>query len=492
MTEIADNKPKILIVDDVIENLHAIINVLRNDYATIVASSGEKALVLAASEPPPDLILLDIKMPGIDGYEVLQKLKADPVTAEIPVIFVTALSESADEAKGLIMGAVDYITKPINPDLLKTRILTQIELQRYRKKYTLFGTSYDNAPQRQPSILVVDDVPENIQELISALSDEYRIMVANNGNKAIETVHGDNPPDLILLDIMMPEMDGYEVCRRIKASATGNRIPILFVSVINEPVEKVRGFAIGAADYISKPFDIDEVRARIRTHLELNRYRLHLENLIEARTAALSISEKKLKDNLFDAVATLAAIVERRDPYTAGHQFRVTQLAVAIAKELQLSQQQVEGIHLASIVHDVGKNQIPAEILTRPGRLSQLEFDLIKVHPQNGYEILKHIDFPWPVAQAVLQHHERLDGSGYPQALKNDEILLEARIIAVADVVEAMFSDRPYRHGLGIEKALEEIEQGSDKIYDAEVVRCCLKLFEENRFQFSDINVMEV
>ncbi len=288
MLESNNRKPCILIVDDVNENLHALLSILRTDYAILAATNGEKALELAARAPGPDLVLLDIKMPGMDGYEVLRRLKADPGTADIPVIFVTALSESADEAVGLKHGAADYITKPINPDLLKQRILTQLELRQYRLKPLVSLNEQMLIRAERPALLLVDDVPENIHELAEALKEEYRIRVASNGAKALEIVLSTNPPDLVLLDILMPDMDGYEVCRRIKATAIGTRIPVLFVSVIDSALDKVRGFSIGAADYITKPFDIDEVRARIRTHLELSRLYQHFEQLVEMRSAELS------------------------------------------------------------------------------------------------------------------------------------------------------------------------------------------------------------
>ena len=293
-----NDKSRILIVDDASENLHAMMSILSDTYAVTAATSGEKALELAARKPQPDLMLLDIKMPGMDGYEVLRRLKLNPLTADIPVIIVTSVLESEDEARGLRMGAADYIAKPVNPDWLKLRVLTQLELRRYRRKPISPDASADGAAQEHFRILVVDDVPENIHPLISALSDEYRIMVANNGPKAIEMVLGPTPPDLVLLDILMPDMDGYEVCRRIKATETGNRIPVIFLSQLDESVEKVHGFSIGGADFISKPFDIDEVRARIRTHLELGLLNRFFEQTVAQRTAALQKSESQLFEAL--------------------------------------------------------------------------------------------------------------------------------------------------------------------------------------------------
>ena len=198
----------------------------------------------------------------------------------------------------------------------------------------------------------------------------------------------------------------------------------------------------------------------------------------------LKQSFEKLKRTLDDTVNALASIAEKRDPYTAGHQRRVTKLAVAIAEEMGLSDEQIEGIHVSGILHDVGKMYVPAEILSKPGQLTENEFSVIKTHPQVSYDILKTIEFPWPVAQIVLQHHERLDGSGYPSRLSGKDIIPEARILAVADVVEAMSSHRPYRPALGIDKALEEISQKRGMLYDPAVVGDCLRLFVEKGFKF--------
>jgi HD-GYP domain-containing protein (c-di-GMP phosphodiesterase class II) len=185
------------------------------------------------------------------------------------------------------------------------------------------------------------------------------------------------------------------------------------------------------------------------------------------------------------AQSTLEAVshmVELRDPYTAGHEHRVGELAAAIGAEMGLPDDRVKGLRLAGYVHDIGKISVPAEILSKPSRLTPMEFELIKGHSQSGYDVLKGVDFPWPLAEVILQHHERLDGSGYPQQLKGGEILLEARIMAVADVVEAMSSHRPYRPGLGIDAALEEIRTNSGKIYDPEVAAACLRLFRDQGY----------
>ena len=200
-------------------------------------------------------------------------------------------------------------------------------------------------------------------------------------------------------------------------------------------------------------------------------------------------SLEKIRTTLEETVNALASAVEMRDPYTAGHQRRVAQLACAVAKEMDMSDEQIEAVHMAGLIHDIGKISVPAEILSKPSRLSEMEMDLIKIHPQVSFDILKDIEFPWPIAHIVLQHHERMDGSGYPHGLSGEDILLEARILAVADVVEAMASHRPYRPALGTDKALDEISKNKGLLYDAAVVNACAKLLAEEGFDLDKIRV---
>jgi HD-GYP domain-containing protein (c-di-GMP phosphodiesterase class II) len=192
---------------------------------------------------------------------------------------------------------------------------------------------------------------------------------------------------------------------------------------------------------------------------------------------------ERIRKALGATVRAIAVTVETRDPYTAGHQRRVADLARAIATEMNLSVDQIDGIRMAATIHDLGKISVPAEILSTPKKLTNIEFSLIKTHSQSGYDILKDIDFPWPVARTVLEHHERMNGSGYPNALTGDNILLESRILAVADVVESMASHRPYRPSLGIKAALEEIEKNRGTLYDTGAVDACLRVFREKGYQ---------
>lgn len=198
----------------------------------------------------------------------------------------------------------------------------------------------------------------------------------------------------------------------------------------------------------------------------------------------LACHAERLRCSMESTIRVLSSVVEQRDPYTAGHQMRVASLAVAIAREMGFTESAVQGIHTAALIHDIGKNAVPASILTKPGRLNDAEFTLIKTHAQAAYDILRNVEFPWPIAEPVLQHHERMDGSGYPQRLAGEQICREARIIAVADVVEAIASHRPYRPALGIDVALTEIMVKRGLLYDPAAVDACLYLFENELFTF--------
>ncbi|MFH1075022.1 MAG: HD domain-containing phosphohydrolase, partial [Candidatus Firestonebacteria bacterium] len=221
-----------------------------------------------------------------------------------------------------------------------------------------------------------------------------------------------------------------------------------------------------------------EVTAVRTTMVDVTRQR-HIED-------ELKNSLSKLKKTMDDAMRVITRLVEMRDPYTAGHQIRVAQLACAIARELGLKEDALERIRIAGLLHDLGKINVPIEILSKPGKISKSEFNIIKIHPAIGYEILKEMDFPYPVAETVLQHHERIDGSGYPYGLTGRDIILEAKIIMVSDIVEAMSSHRPYRPSKGIKDALKELAKNKGKLYDLKVAKACLNVFNQKKFIFSD------
>ncbi|RJP94160.1 MAG: response regulator [Desulfobacteraceae bacterium] len=322
-------------------------------------------------------------------------------------------------------------------------------------------------------MLIVDDNPINIDLLLDILKGGYRFGVAKNGAKAFAYLET-HQPDLILLDVMMPEIDGFEVCVKLKSDPRYQAIEVIFITALSDSQYVAKGFDVGAVDYITKPFKAAEVKARVQTHMSLkkmkealNRQNQILEDQVRNKTAQLH--------EMFTAtVGGMALMAESRDPYTAGHQHRVAEFACTIGKNMGLPADQIEAIKISGLLHDIGKIRTPVSLLNRPGKLLKAEWELIKTHPAIGFKILEQIPFPWPIAQIVHQHHERVDGSGYPLKLKGKDILLEAKILAVADVMEAMSSHRPYRAALPVETALNAITTNRGSLFDETVVDCFL------------------
>ncbi|MBU3915671.1 response regulator [bacterium] len=337
--------------------------------------------------------------------------------------------------------------------------------------------------KNQPLVLVVDDDPMNIDILLEVLHDEYQLGVAKNGLKALEYVEKAKP-DLILLDIMMPEMNGYEVCERIKSSPKTKDIAIIFLTALQDAANKTKGFELGAIDYITKPFNTMEVKARVQTHLAIKKMSKELSNQNVILKKSVEEKTEEVQKILKSVIQAMAHMAETRDPYTAGHQQRVSGLACIIAEKMSMSSNDIETIRIAGILHDIGKIRIPVDILNRPGSILDAEYELLKIHPQIGFDLLIDIPFSRPIAQIVYEHHEKLDGTGYPRGITGDEILMEAKIIAVADVMEAMSSHRPYRPALGSKFAVKQIVKNKGTHFDPEVVEICRVLFEEEGFSF--------
>ena len=374
-------------------------------------------------------------------------------------------------------------------------------------------------------ILVVDDEPAILSLYQETLQPEsnpnhFDLTLCSQAEEALDAfrtaVEEGKPFAVTFLDLRMPPgPDGIWLAERIRALDPYTEIVMVTgYSDTSTTPDKIAS-RVPPTDkllYLQKPFhnlEIQHFAASLSTkwlgEIELRKIRNDLEGRIEQRTieliklndqlkqdivrresaeAEVQSTLDKLRSAMGGIVQAMALTVERRDPYTAGHQRRVSDLARGVAAEMALSAHQIDGIRMAGLIHDLGKICVPVEILSKPGQLSEIEHTLIKDHPQVGYEILKEIEFPWPVAQIVLQHHERIDGSGYPAGLCGEDILVEARTLAVADVVEAMASHRPYRPTLGRDMALEEISQNRGVLYDPDVVDACMKLFQEKDFQF--------
>ncbi len=312
---------------------------------------------------------------------------------------------------------------------------------------------------------------ENIQLGVSLISTHYTIVMAN-------AAHGHlfgKPTDSLIgrhcYEALKKRAEVCPNCPGTKAMATGKRAEV--------ETEGVRADGSRFTALV-EAFPTMGANGTIEGFIEI------VEDVTERRRAEreLKESDKKLRRMMQGTIQAITSALEMRDPYTVGHERRVADLACAIAGQMGLPEHQIEGIRIAGYVHDIGKIAVPAEILAKPGKLTNVEFAMIKTHPKDSYEILKEVELAPPVAQAILQHHERLDGSGYPEGLSGDQIIMEARILGVADVVEAMSSHRPYRPALGIKAALEEIAQRRGTLYDPQVADACAKLLEEERFRF--------
>lgn len=340
-------------------------------------------------------------------------------------------------------------------------------------------------------ILVVDDDRINRTLLTTMLKNEgYEVDSAENGLQCLDKLHAGRY-DILLLDLHMPGMDGYEVLHSMGEDGTLKQVPVIVISAADSLDDVIKSIILGAADHIPKPFNPILLRARLSAvlkakmlHDQQEDYRRQLEKKVQEQVGQIEDSLNRVQQTLEKTVLALSSVVEMRDGYTAGHQRRVSLLSCAIAEKLGFPKSRMDGIRVASVLHDIGKIAVPAEILSKPGRLNGAEFEVIKLHCEVAYKILGTIDFPWPVPEIVLQHHEKNDGSGYPFGLKGGDLLLESRIIQVSDIFEAMSYHRPYRPSLGSEAARREIIANRGVFYDEDAVDAFLSL-EDLSFIFT-------
>ncbi|MBI4293932.1 MAG: two-component system response regulator [Betaproteobacteria bacterium] len=339
---------------------------------------------------------------------------------------------------------------------------------------------------KKPTILVVDDTPDNLSLMSGLLKDTYRVKVANNGERALKVASGDDLPDLVLLDIMMPGIDGYEVCRRLKQGEKTKDIPIIFLTAKAEVEDEKLGLEMGAVDYITKPISPPIVLARVHTHLTLKAAadflrdkNAFLETEVQRRTREVST----IQDVTIMAMASLA---ETRDNETGNHIRRTQNYVQALAMQLKesgkfadyLSKKQIEVLYKSSPLHDIGKVGIPDDVLLKPGKLTKDEFEVMKTHTTLGRDAIvaseKLLDSPNSFLQCAREiaysHQEKWDGSGYPQGLKGEAIPISARLMAIADVYDALISRRVYKEPIPHEAAVEIIRQGRGSHFDPEMV----------------------
>jgi len=319
------------------------------------------------------------------------------------------------------------------------------------------------------TVLVVDDTPGNIDILKGILAPAYRVKVASGGARALEIAAQDEAPDLILLDIMMPGMDGYEVIRRLKAEPRTRDIPVLFITAKESPEDEQKGFDLGCVDYITKPISAPRVRARVRTHLALHDQNRALEAAVRERT--LELQETRL-----EIIQRLGRAAEYKDNETGMHVMRMSHASRIIALELGLPAPEAEILLQASPMHDIGKIGIPDRVLLKPGKLDPDEWAIMRTHPDIGHGIIGSHTSPLlrMAAEVALTHHERWDGTGYPRGLAGEAIPLPGRIVAVADVFDALTSVRPYKPAWPVEAAVAQLIRGSGSHFEPRVVEAFL------------------
>ena len=565
-----------LIVDDEEVNRLLLSKIMeRAGFETRLAVDGEQAVALF-SEWFPDLVLMDVQMPKMDGYESTRHIKSLSQDKAVPVIGISAGVFEEDRKNALNSGMDAFVTKPFKAqDLLhiiaehlpvqylyaestslpssivmdkllleeeigkvSAEIIEQIliyaenadyfELMKQIDKLEVFSPmlgaylrdlslhfDYElcikiigkavtpkkltSASLRLlPEILVIDDMPENLQLLAGILSSaQYKVRPVTGGRLALKIAHC-KPPDLILLDITMPEMNGYEVCAELKASLSLKDIPVIFISALSDMDDKVKAFAAGGVDYITKPFKTAEVQARVNTHLklrflqkELQQHNIHLNKLV--REQVQEITESQLT-----TIFALAKLAEGRDDETGKHLERVRKNCELLAKWLQehspykdrISKEFVDNIFYASPLHDIGKVGIPDSILLKPGRLTEEEFEVMKKHTLIGVETLTAVQHKHPQnsfinmgVEIARSHHEKWDGSGYPDNLAGEQISLAARIMSVADVYDALRTKRVYKPALSQAETCNILFEESGKHFDPVIIEA----FRELQDQFDEL-----
>ncbi|MCU0847711.1 MAG: response regulator [Spirochaetes bacterium] len=441
--------PSILIVEDdrtTILMIQKFITDLGYDITDTV-STGEDA-IQSIKKKKPDIVLMDITLKGeMDGIDSAKRINEE---TDVPVIYLTSSSDRETIESVKKSNPYGYIIKPINKETLKVtlemaslRFSMERRIGEGEQKFKAILNSISDA-------VIVTDASGIITYMNPVAERLVECKIQNTIGKRII--------DLVNITYSIPEPSSSEKTPELDwfliLTKSGKKIPVDYRAAPIKDQQKETGSVIVFRDFTG----LYDANMKIQ------------ESFAQLRKAMGGI------------IQAMAHTIETRDPYTAGHQRRVSDLAREIASRMQLQKNVIESIRLAGVIHDIGKISVPAEILSMPRTLTDLEFNLIKIHPQIGYDILKPIEFPWPIAEIVYQHHERIDGSGYPAGLRGEDIMIEARILAVADVVEAMASHRPYRAALGIEKALNEISANRGKYYDENVTDVCLDLFRNRGY----------
>lgn len=322
-----------------------------------------------------------------------------------------------------------------------------------------------NNSEDKKVILIVDDTTSNIDVLSGILRQEYKVKIALNGERALKLAVADPKPDMILLDIMMPEMDGYEVCGKLKSNPATVKIPVIFVTAKNQDEDEKKGLELGAIDYITKPINPSLVMQRVKTHLFVYDQTQELERKVQQRT-------EQLNKTRLQVIQRLGRAAEFKDNETGLHVIRMSHYSRLIAQSLDYNDEWVELVYNAAPMHDIGKIGIPDHVLLKPGKLDEKEWEVMRKHPEFGAEIIgiEDNELMRMSREIALSHHEKWDGSGYPNNLKGEEIPITGRIIAIADVFDALTTERPYKKAWSVDDAVKLIDESAGRHFDPDLV----------------------
>lgn len=462
-----DDTMRILIAEDDAISRTTLRTVLsKKGYEVVETTDGVQAWVALQEPEPPSLLILDIMMPHMDGLELCRRIRSQETLNPPYIILLTAKTGTEDIVQGLEAGANDYVTKPFNFEELIARINVGQRMLTLQSEYLVELTERKRAEQElRASEAKYKTLIHTSPDAIALIDHTGKCLTANPAMAELLGISRENLEGACLHDVLPQDMADVHM--------NNGREAILRDEAVFFEEENQNSFFQNY--FVAVPGSDNG-----------NCFQMIARDVTKVRQAQHELKKalNKLNQAVNGTFQALSSTLEHGDAYTAGHQRRVAGLARSIAMEIGLDDERIQGLYFAGLIHDLGKVSIPAEFLIKPTRLTDIEFALIKEHARIGYDILKDIDFPWPIANIVLQHHERIDGSGYPHGVTGESIHFRAKILAVADVVEAMSSHRPYRPALGLEAALEEIEKNKGRLYDPEVADVCLMLFREKKFTF--------
>jgi len=476
-------KARIMVVED-----EAVISMEIQDRLTKMghsicgtAASGEEAVSIATAKRP-DLILMDVQLRGeVDGVQTAKQIRD---LIEIPIIYLTAFADDRTVERAKLTQPFGYLIKPFSEKELYAAIEMALYKNSMEARVRDSERRYATTIRCIADCVIVTDTDMKItlmnpaaqsvtgwkqEEAVGKKLDEVCKLVEEKARIAVESPMVKAIQERVVMSLTAPVL---------LITKNGDKVPVedSAAPMINEKGE-LTGAVMVFRDITWRKEAEEAIKMAFNS----------LEARVQEQTAELRTSFDMLGRAMEGTIQALATMVEARDRYTAGHQVRVADLACIIARQMGVTESRIPIIRIAALIHDVGKVCVPTEILNKPAPLSPIEFEIVKQHPKAAYDVLSKIEFPWAIADIVLQHHERVDGSGYPSGLRGDQIHLEAQIIGVADVVEAMSSHRPYRAAVGTEQGLEEISKGKGTRFNPAIVDACIHVFHQGEFKFKDV-----